>query len=267
MKTANQSFSKELYNCQQNWPEACFCQCGGDGVVFTDKSSIEKTLGDSSEVKETLKAVLGQETSKSHYRTAFFEAFPRDPNCFLRGEGSTVQDAELDAWNKYQNILSCPEHAWTRRGRTDGYCFCSKCPLSGMFVEPLTKCETCRTPTAFRTDKNDKYFCLNHYYILTPDQAIDQNGEIFCGYTPDSRKLSFIEDQLFFNEISKQLSFTEKEWNEITHHYHHYTSGIKMTYNPLFGKRTKNDEEINKLLLEAIPFIVKKIAHYFTKKS
>lgn len=52
--------------CAFPWPEDCFCQAGHSGVVFT---------------------------KSGHYRTAFFEAFPKNPNTFIRGEGSTIEVA------------------------------------------------------------------------------------------------------------------------------------------------------------------------------
>ena len=53
------------YECQRDWPENCFVQCGGSGVVFGPNGN---------------------------YRTAFFEAFPKDKQV------KTVRDQEhLDA--------------------------------------------------------------------------------------------------------------------------------------------------------------------------
>ena len=94
MKTARRSFNKEPYNCLKPWPEDCFCQCGGNGVVFTDNSSMGELLTNPKDQQEAIKAVLGEESKKTHYKTAFFEAFPKNPSCFIRGEGKTIEEAE-----------------------------------------------------------------------------------------------------------------------------------------------------------------------------
>ena len=59
---ARMSIGRE-YDCKYDWD--CFCQAGEHGVVFSSKGS---------------------------YSTAFFEAFPKKPKCFLRGEGKTVEE-------------------------------------------------------------------------------------------------------------------------------------------------------------------------------
>jgi hypothetical protein len=49
-------------------------------------------------------AVLGRKP----YRTAFVEAFPREPiPTFIRGEGATVAEAETACWEKYQAVVTC----------------------------------------------------------------------------------------------------------------------------------------------------------------
>ena len=92
MKLARKSFG-DPYKCKQNWEEDTFVQCGDKGVVFSKKGG---------------------------YTTAFFEAYPKKPKCFIRGEGKDVEEAELNAWDKYQKIISC-NHEMERRDRVDGY--------------------------------------------------------------------------------------------------------------------------------------------------
>lgn len=111
-----------------------FCQYGGEGIVFS-----------------------GADT----YETAFFEAFPRKPKCFIRGEGKTVEDAEKEAWGKYQKIIIC-DHEMERRGRTDGYGYCKKCSYSSTVFEALTKCYKCGIPTSYTEDTRGNHFCKKH---------------------------------------------------------------------------------------------------------
>jgi hypothetical protein len=133
-KTARRSFGKD-YVCLKPWEEEIGVQCGGSGVVLVEKGE--------------------------NYRTAFFEAFPKKPSCFLRGEGATVEEAEENCWNKYQKVIAC-EHEMERKNRTDGYGYCKHCSYSSMVFEPLTKCCKCNTPTAFSQDYRGKWYCAKH---------------------------------------------------------------------------------------------------------
>lgn len=83
------------------WPDDCFVQWGGSGVV------------------------LGKEGSR---RTAFFEAFPKSKEDagFIRGEGSTIAEAEENALTKYRASIAC-DHMWSRAGYTNGGTICRKC--------------------------------------------------------------------------------------------------------------------------------------------
>ena len=126
----------EDYDCKYEWDFSV--QCGDSGVVFS------KTGG---------------------YRTAFFEAFPKNPSCFLRGEGATIEEAEKECWEKYQKVISC-DHEMERRDRTDGYGYCKHCTYSSMVFEPLTKCCKCNTPTRHAQDHKGKSYCKKHARIM-----------------------------------------------------------------------------------------------------
>ena len=93
------------------WPEDCFVQGGGAGVVFH---------GDGT------------------YRTAFVEAFPKDPPTFLRGEGPTIAEAEDACWKQFERYAACAHGEYERRNYRNGAGFCVKCGtfFSGVF-EPL----------------------------------------------------------------------------------------------------------------------------------
>lgn len=117
------------YECKYEWE--CFCQAGKSGLVLAGENS---------------------------YTTAFFEAFPSNPNCFIRGEGGTVEEAEEQCWQKYQKIRTC-NHEMERRGRTDGYGYCKHCSYSAMVFEPLTKCCKCGKLTAYSKDTRGRFYC------------------------------------------------------------------------------------------------------------
>lgn len=124
---------EDPYPCRQAWPHDCFVQCGGDGIVLptgTMSSILDK--GDITPIAKGMSGALD-----GSYRTAFFEAFPKFPETFIRGEGPTIEEAEAACWRKYVKITSCQKHEFERRGRTDGYCYCKHCGLGGSFMEPM----------------------------------------------------------------------------------------------------------------------------------
>lgn len=133
MKTARKSFGPD-YECQKPWDEDMFVQCGDAGLV------LQKIGG---------------------YRTAFFEAFPKNPSCFLRGEGPTVEEAEAACWEKYQKVRTC-NHEMERRDRRDGYGYCKHCAYASMVFEPLDKCCKCGVPTRYTTDYKGRHYCKKH---------------------------------------------------------------------------------------------------------
>ncbi len=125
MKT-RMSFGRDPYECKQDWPIGTFLQGGNDGVVYTGKSlneAFDDPIG-------TVKDVLGRgEGGSVFYRTAFFEAFPRNPDTFIRGEGKTIEEAETDAWRQYEKIRNCAGHEFEKRGRSDGVGWCKHCKM------------------------------------------------------------------------------------------------------------------------------------------
>jgi len=133
MKKARNSFGPD-YECKHEWPENCFVQCGGSGIVFS---------------------------KSGNYRTSFFEAFPKSPSCFLRGEGASIEEAEQNCWNKYQKVISC-DHEMERRDRKDGYGYCKHCSYSSMVFEPLTKCCKCGKPSNKTQDYKGNFYCDKH---------------------------------------------------------------------------------------------------------
>jgi len=138
------------YETKHEW--GFFCQAGSKGIVFS---------------------------KKGNYTTAFFEAFPRTPKCFIRGEGTTVEEAEQQAWEKWQKIQTCT-HEMERRDRTDGYAYCKHCAYSNMVFEPLTKCCKCGKPTNYTYDRKKNWYCKKHSVAmprkLNPEWKLDSRG-------------------------------------------------------------------------------------------
>lgn len=98
------------------WPTEIYIQGGKSGIVFTDNG-------------------------KNYYRTAFVEVWKNDTddkrketsenNIFLRGEGTTIAEAEYVCWQKWQKIISCsasPMHGpFEARKYTNGAGYCEIC--------------------------------------------------------------------------------------------------------------------------------------------
>ena len=125
-----------MYDCQYEWANDCSLQCGGRGVVFSNQGN---------------------------YRTAFFEAFPKKPDSFIRGEGKTIEEAENNAWEKYQKIMNCKIHEYERRGYTNGVGFCKHCNLQdSKAFEPEQYCKVCSQPTNWANSKKGEWFCELH---------------------------------------------------------------------------------------------------------
>jgi hypothetical protein len=156
-------------------------QGGGSGVVFSKKGG---------------------------YTTAFFEAFPNNPSCFVRGEGPTIEEAETACWDKWQKILNCPKHEMDRRNRKDGYAYCKHCSYAGMVYEPLTKCCKCGVPTNYDSDFRGKNYCKKH--SISKPKSPDPNHWTNKAFgkednLPRKLKKKFKEAFLFDLEYKKGL--------------------------------------------------------------
>jgi hypothetical protein len=150
------------YECKKDWPEDCFVQGGDNGIVFTEGAA-EDSFTDP---EGTLKTILSGE-GRRHYRTAFFEAFPRNPNTFIRGEGATIEEAETQAWEEYQRYLVCPGpngHEYEARGYENGGGICKHCGMFGSkVIAPVHKCEKCGELTWYSKDNQGGFWCENCY--------------------------------------------------------------------------------------------------------
>jgi hypothetical protein len=157
MKTARMSFGKD-YQCKFEWEDDCFVQCGSSGIVL-GKGSLQDVF----DAENPLKALGEAAADNKSYVTAFFEAFPKEPQTFIRGEGESVEEAEKSAWEQYQKFKNCLEHEFERRGYDNGGGICKHC---GMFKSdafpPAHNCKVCNIPTCFTYDINKVWYCEEH---------------------------------------------------------------------------------------------------------
>lgn len=141
------------YICKKPWPSSCFVQCGAKGVVLS---------------------------AAGNYQTAFFEAFP---DTFIRGEGSTVEEAEACAWEDYQHQLNCPGHDYVRRGNSEH----GSCRHCGRFqtnaFKPAHSCSVCGKPHV-NLDFYNAHLCLKHFLELARDPF--RNGVHYGSDKPSS---------------------------------------------------------------------------------
>jgi hypothetical protein len=189
MKTARNS-SNNPYVCKQPWLDEIFVQCGDSGIVLNSKSP------------------------ENSYTTAFFEAFPKNPSCFLRGEGNTIEEAENQCWEKYQKVMVC-NHEMERRDRTDGYAYCKHCSYSSTVFEPLTKCCKCKIPTAHSQDYKGKWYCKKHKRFKHKDPNPPRFFDDSYKRTPRKYKKQLkkavtkkFRDEEIFGKVKYQMSVT-----------------------------------------------------------
>lgn len=134
-KFARNSRSKTPYQCVKLWPDDCFVQCGGAGVI-----------GD-------------------YY---FFEAFPRSPDTFIRADSAvSIEDAEAKAWARHEKNLSCElDHTdpanFDPRDYKNGAGFCKKCGyFGGSIFPPTDHCTSCGVLTRFSYDLKCRPWCTD----------------------------------------------------------------------------------------------------------
>lgn len=148
------------YVCQKPWDADCVVQCGDRGIVFQKGTMADSLLDPATALKQVVAPTV------PHYRTAFFEAFPNRPlECFIRGEGKTVEEAEADAWAQFERVCACPadhtlEASFEKRGYTNGGGFCRTCrQFKGKAFAPWEPCVECRTLTFWSQDAQGAWVC------------------------------------------------------------------------------------------------------------
>ena len=85
---------QEAWQPLKDWPSDTYVQWGGRGVV------------------------LRADDKGGSYSTAFFEAMPAGGG-FIRGEGKSIEEAEADAFSRFEKEDACRPHRWGRRGYTN----------------------------------------------------------------------------------------------------------------------------------------------------
>jgi hypothetical protein len=177
--------------CTKPWPDDCFVQSGDQ------RRLIHHAL------------ILGREWA-NNVSPFFFEAFPRSPDTYLRGEGATFEDAENACWHQYQAILNCPEHDFDRCGRSDGYARCRHCGLSGAFLEPTTRCVVCDVVTNWCEAANGAWYCKEHWMTM-PRELWDESRQ----YIDDLGITTLAEYEAHCSEVQRELDALKMlEWME-----------------------------------------------------
>ena len=166
-----------FYECKKEWPDDdCFVQCGGDGIVITEHK-IEEVLSDPDKLWHGIEGVLSGEECKPdlpYYRTAFFEAFPRNPNTFIRGEGKNIEEAEEKCWKIYQAYFECDHPSFEARDYENGAGYCVKCGLwFPSVIPPFHPCQACGKLTWFSQDADKDFWCEDHYKDIPLEKMTD----------------------------------------------------------------------------------------------
>lgn len=152
---------------------------------------------------------------KGSYMTSFFEAFPKVSGfgTFIRGEGKDIDEAEQNAWDKFQKQLACVEHHWTRkvhgRVRSDGYAQCELCGLRATALEPTTKCSKCEKNTA--REFSDGFLCDDHFYELTFQDFLDEENRITLEWDDDLETEKEIQNKKFENFVRAHFMVSLKD--------------------------------------------------------
>jgi hypothetical protein len=123
-----------------------------------------EALSDPGKAVEAVAAAVGITNPPGSYRTAFFEAFPRAPDTFIRGEGKTVAEAEADAWRQFQRFTACKAHEWERRDYRTGAGICRKCGQFGVQVfettlDPCVVCARDDNRASYGVDRLNRWHC------------------------------------------------------------------------------------------------------------
>jgi len=137
-ETGEKAYIRNFTDSKYDWPEGLL-QGGENGVVVSPKGN---------------------------YKTSFVEIFV--DNTFIRGEGETLEEAETDCWNKYQDRNLCPGHEWEPRGLKNGGGYCKNCNIFGMNVISIEEvgehCAVCGKATFYHfSHKTNLYYCEEDY--------------------------------------------------------------------------------------------------------
>lgn len=94
---------------------------------------------------------------------------------FIRADAPTLADAEMKAWNRYQEIIACGTHEYEPRRYTNGAGFCKKCNAFGSKVfsgEDLKQyCVVCGVGTTSYHYSKEAYWDANLGWIRDEGEA------------------------------------------------------------------------------------------------
>lgn len=200
-RIAKKSFG-EPYECVFDWPDDCFVQCGENGLVIS--------------------------ASKEDYNTAFFEAFPKNPSTFIRGEGKNIMDAEQQAWNKHNKYLACEKHEYRRHREDSEHGICIHCGLFTTHVfAPVYSCDICQKKEV-SLEYDNKYYCLEHFISIMPTFSVldlnkdDFNGKNYLIYNQsEALKLGVLCQNNLIDKSQEEYKEINK-WNKITDSFSTY---------------------------------------------
>lgn len=201
------NYGKE-YNLQYAWPLDVFLQGNTSGIVLSKKDK--------------------------PYNTSFFEAFPLET--FIRGEGSTVEEAEKQAWNIYQRYLNCKEHDFERLD-DEGDGKCKNCGLRQSNVLPdIRKCEICKKSGYH--EFNRQYYCAEHFYQVVEAETVVE------------KENKGVIESFFYNK-KEQIAY-----------YNAYKNILKHLI-----KQNIDEKEINNFMLKLKIYIQNYIFYAFEEKN
>lgn len=117
--------------------------------------------------------------SNGHF---FFEAYP--PGTFITGHGSTVAEAEADAFKTHQSQVNCV-HEYTRFRKatqveyTNGAGFCKHCEhFKSKAFEPIQHCCQCNDPHGYGHDNLGRWWCETCYKAMPEELMTDVAKEL-----------------------------------------------------------------------------------------
>jgi hypothetical protein len=233
MKIENNTLGKpkSFYETKLNWDKDLTMQCGEKGIV----------------------ASLSQNKS---YITAFFEVFPKSPKIVIRGEGKTLEEAELEAWNKFEKISNCI-HSYVKSKNTRD-AFCEKCKITvSKYFAPESKCFICGKEHSDFIAYDHNYYCRSHYldkesFILYENEKLkiieENKDQIF--FTSEELYENLVFDYFFIKELTdRNLYFDSIEYLDhekirtISLHFYNFIS--ELCLNILKEKNKDNKLELS----------------------
>lgn len=110
----------------------------------------------------------------------FFEVFIKDMS-YIRGEGTTLAEAEQAAWDKYQVYMGC-EHEFQRFSDTSQLGKCKHCSMKkDKMFKMLTTCNACGKHEVIH-NIGYEYYCYEHYMTKLVDniKTCDDNRDLIA---------------------------------------------------------------------------------------